>query len=114
MNKGRMEATVIKVLTLLAAKDYVQLAEFGGGKRMAASDIRRAMAGYPFEASVPSGSIAEFLDIVEVRGSFPRRWSVCCPVWTKEEGRSDLTVEMTVTETEGELYAIELDGIHVL
>ena len=35
------------------------------------------------------------------------------PLWTKEEGRSDLSIEVTVIkETSG--FKIELDDIHVL
>jgi hypothetical protein len=35
------------------------------------------------------------------------------PLWTKEEGRSDLTLELTVTMGANDTQ-IELDDIHVL
>jgi len=34
-------------------------------------------------------------------------------LWTAEEGRSDLSLELTITES-GNGYLIEVDDIHVL
>ena len=34
-------------------------------------------------------------------------------LWTAEEGRSDLTLELTLTDSRGEIYQIEIDDIHV-
>jgi hypothetical protein len=47
-----------------------------------------------------------------VRGSNPKRWSVRFDLWTADEGRSDLTLELTVEETDP--LKIELDDLHVL
>jgi hypothetical protein len=44
----------------------------------------------------------------------PKCWSVNLPLWTKEEGRSDLTLQMHFTESDGALYAVEIDDLHVL
>jgi hypothetical protein len=53
------------------------------------------------------------MNVVEIKNAKPNRWSIAMPLWSKEEGRSDLTVEITVIEREGgEL--VELDDIHVL
>lgn len=41
-------------------------------------------------------------------------WSVYASVFTKEEGRSDLTLEVTLTETGGPLCDVEIVGLHVL
>jgi hypothetical protein len=35
------------------------------------------------------------------------------PLWTREEGRSDLSVEITLIAQNGD-FRIELDDIHVL
>ena len=35
------------------------------------------------------------------------------PLWTQEEGRSDLTVGMTIIEQQNN-FVVELDDIHVL
>lgn len=52
-------------------------------------------------------------DIVEVRGAVPPTWSVVVPVYTREEGRSDLSVELTIVELNGERYGVALDNIRV-
>lgn len=46
-------------------------------------------------------------------GARPGQWWVVLPLWTREEGRSDLSLEATVTESSGEVSVV-IDGIHVL
>ena len=53
------------------------------------------------------------LDVIEVEDSVPKQWSVRADLWTKEEGRSDLTLELTLLSDGGGLVA-EIDNIHVL
>lgn len=40
-------------------------------------------------------------------------WWVVVPLWTEEEGRSDLSLEATIRERSGGI-SIEIDNIHVL
>lgn len=35
------------------------------------------------------------------------------PLWTREEGRSDLTLSVTAIK-QGETYTVEVDDLHVL
>jgi hypothetical protein len=63
---------------------------------------------------MPAAPIEELLDIVEVEGSSLKSWSVNLPLWTNEEGRSDLTLEMRFTESEAAIYTVEIDDLHVL
>jgi hypothetical protein len=46
---------------------------------------------------MPSDSEMIF-DVIEVEGRIPRQFSVDAPVFTLEEGRSDLTARMTVLD----------------
>jgi hypothetical protein len=43
----------------------------------------------------------------------PGTWWVEVPLWTAEEGRSDLSLEATIAEDDGR-FMIQIDGIHVL
>ncbi|WP_422652961.1 DUF7668 domain-containing protein [Archangium sp.] len=43
---------------------------------------------------------------VHVTGASP-------PLWTREEGRSDLTLSVTAIK-QGETYTVEVDDLHVL
>jgi hypothetical protein len=62
---------------------------------------------------VPPGDAIPNLDVVKVTNADPERWSVDIPLWSKEEGRSDLTLEVTMIESGQELMHVEIDGIHV-
>jgi hypothetical protein len=53
------------------------------------------------------------MNAVEVKNAQPKKWSIAMPLWTHEEGRSDLTMEMTIIE-KANGFAIELDDLHVL
>ena len=43
----------------------------------------------------------------------PGQWWVVVPLWTREEGMSDLSLEATVSESPGGVVVV-IDGIHVL
>jgi hypothetical protein len=53
------------------------------------------------------------LDVVPVRRAEPPAWSVETPLWTVEEGRSDLTLQLTVRVAPAGGFQVEVDGIHV-
>ncbi len=54
------------------------------------------------------------VDVVPVSGSDPQRWSVVIPLWTREEGRSDLSLEIIVEDSPAQRYPVEVDDLHVL
>lgn len=83
------------------------------GVRLPAVQIETAVKQYGRTLVQPPSEAYELMDVVEVHGAKPNRWSIVMPLWTKEEGRSDLSIEVTVIkETSG--FKIELDDIHVL
>jgi hypothetical protein len=41
-------------------------------------------------------------------------WSVRFDLWTVEEGRSDLSIEMTLIDRGDRDLAVEIDNVHVL
>ena len=43
----------------------------------------------------------------------PGEWWAVVPLWTREEGMSDLSMEATITEASGEVKVV-IDDIHVL
>jgi hypothetical protein len=42
------------------------------------------------------------------------RWAVDIPIFTKEEGQSDLTLTVTMTESGGPFCEVVIDDLHVL
>jgi hypothetical protein len=109
----RLREPVARVLGLLAQKKYAELARLTNEVRLSAPAIAQAVADYGRTLVEPPDDAFNLLDAVQVRGAQPPRWSITMPVWTKEEGRSDLSVELTVTDC-GNGFSIELDDLHVL
>jgi hypothetical protein len=63
---------------------------------------------------MPDDSVFESLDVIEVSNSNPKTFSVNINLLSVEEGRSDLTLETHMSESNGELMDVEIDDIHVL
>lgn len=113
MDLSRLRPVVERDVRLLVDGNYEALVRLTAGIRMDAVTIRRAIEGYgrdliPF----PDEGFNE-LDVIEVESTKPRRWSVRCPLRTRQEGRSDLTLELTIIR-EATGFKVELDDIHVL
>ena len=102
-----------EVVALLARGEYTALERRTGGARLSATELREAVQAYGRRIVVPPLEATPPLDVVAVAGSRPPAWSVVVPVWTAEEGRSDLSLELTVREADGS-YAVEVDDLHAL
>jgi hypothetical protein len=109
----RPHSPVRRVLQMLANGAYEAPAELTNGERLSADEIRQSIADYGRKVATPPEDAYEHIDAIEIRGSHPRSWSARVPLWTEEEGRSDLTPEMTITELATDVR-IETDDIHVL
>jgi hypothetical protein len=82
--------------------------------RVSPAQMRAAVEQYGRSlVPMPSGAGA-LIDYVAVRSSNPCTWSVVCPLFTAEEGRSDLSLELHLTQSSGASYTIEIDDLHVL
>lgn len=103
-----------EVAQLLARGDFDAVEAVTKGRRLSAQDLRAAVESYGRKLVVPSSGHFEPSSVVEVAGSDPRRWSVDVELWTAEEGRSDLTLELTLSETANGSLDIEIDDLHVL
>lgn len=86
--------------------------EITDGKRLSSKEIECAisdrgcrLAPYPEDID---------LDVIEVTDGNPPQWSVSAPVYTEQEGLSDLSVEPTVIEDGHSNYKVEFDDLHVL
>lgn len=114
MDKEKLIHTVGMILNLLAESKYSELSELCIGNDIQAEDIERAVSDYPYKPIYPKSEINDLLNIIEVEDSNPREWSVYCDLWTEEEGRSDLNLQISLIESPGEFYQFQIDGIHVL
>ena len=108
-----LKEPVRQVIALLVAGKYAELETVTHGIRLKAKDMATAVAEYGKKLIQPPDDGFGLMNVVEVKNGCQRRWSIAMPLWTQEEGRSDLTLEMTVIEQQND-FAIELDDLHVL
>ena len=107
-----IEKTVRTLYSLLLNRQYQQIEKMTEGIRLNSQEIEGAISDYGRNMA-PYPEHVEF-DLIEITGSNPKSWSVVAPVYTMEEGLSDLSLEMTLTQIDADLLKVELDNIHVL
>ena len=106
--------TAMAVLKCVAVQDFDGLLKVAPRSRLSAAEIKKVVADYGRRPVLPGRPIEELMGVVEVRDSRPKSWSVNLPLWTEEEGRSDLTLEMRFTDSDTDTYSIEIEDLHVL
>jgi hypothetical protein len=102
-----------KVVSMLVVGDYRGVARLTNDRRLSAAEIQNAIKEYGRTLKMPSDQEAADFDAVLVEGSDPPRWHVRVDLWTVEEGRSDLSVLMWISEGSPN-QDVELLDIHVL
>jgi hypothetical protein len=113
MSTESLEPLVRALINRLANGEYDALLDQCSTSRLTADDIRQVIEDYGRTFVEPPPSVYNNLDAVAVRGAKQPTWSVRAPLWSKEEGRSDLTLEVTVIH-DGDRWRVELDDLHVL
>lgn len=96
----------------LAGGNHASIEADGRIGRLTQVELKRAIAEYG-RTLVPLPS--DGLDTADVYPSdrAPREFAVDLPLWTVEEGRSDLTLSLTVVESD-DGAAVAIDDLHVL
>jgi hypothetical protein len=82
------------------------------GIRLSANEIRTAIYEYGCTLILPPLSEYKTLDIIRIKDAAASSWSVRMNLWTQEEGKSDLSIELTIKEKDG-IAVVEFDDIHV-
>ncbi|HCN30298.1 MAG TPA: hypothetical protein DIT64_16465 [Verrucomicrobiales bacterium] len=98
---------------MLVERNYTELEQLSGGVRLSAQAIERAVSQYGRTLCRLPAERWRYLDVVEITGVVPARFSVRVDLWTVEEGRSDLSLELTLIDY-GKHLAVEIDDLHVL
>lgn len=109
----RLKQSVRQVIEHLVAGKYAELETLTAGQRLTAHEIAKAISDYGRKLVSPPDDAFGLMDVVEVRNAQPPQWSVTMPLWTREEGRSDLSIGVTLIADE-KGFRVELDDIHVL
>lgn len=105
---------VAGLVALMSAGDFDEVLRRAPDSRVNAAQLRKAVNDYGRILVPLPAEGYELIDYVEVLGSSPLQWSVVVPLFTQEEGRSDLSLEMSIFGQANGGYNVEVDDIHVL
>jgi hypothetical protein len=97
---------------LLVLGRYQDLERLSGGVRLSAQELAKAVADYGRTLVMPP-DIGPSPDYVPITGTHPPAWSVWIPLFTREEGRSDLTLQITLVQNPSGSYKVEIDNLRV-
>ena len=97
---------------LLVERRYQELERITQGVRLTAQESQAAIEHYGATLVFPPEDGIEQIDVVEVSSPQQSAWSVSCPLWTKEEGRSALSIELTIILTPTGTK-VEIDNVRV-
>ena len=101
------------LIKLLVDGQYDQIESLTKSVRLPADQMKSAINQYGRKLVEPPREAYKLMDVVEVQTAKPERWSITMPLWTEEEGRSDLTIELTLIKSNG-AFTVELDDLRVL
>jgi len=101
-------------VALLAAGNFEDALRRPPSSRVTPEQLRCAVNAYGRSLIALPAEGYELIDYVEVLGSNPTEWSVVVSLFTQEEGRSDLSLELSMFEGAAGGHRVEIDGIHVL
>ena len=108
-----IEVAVRVVVDLLVRGEYETIERMTEGARMSASEIGEAVSEYGRTLVPPDPAWWPLVEITPVAVE-RAKFHVAAPLWTLEEGRSDLTLELWLTEFAPELYRATLLDMHAL
>jgi hypothetical protein len=112
--EAKIRGSVERVYELLVDGRYAELAMLTGGIRLSADEISVAVSDYRYALKPWPADQSMSVDAVEVTQSTPRAWSVRADAFTAEEGRSDLSLELTVIESQSGEWAVQLESYRLI
>lgn len=109
-----MITAVRVVVGMLVAGEYDALASMTRGVRLSSDALETAVKRYGRTLRMPPDDAFSELDVVEVSESATPTYTVTFDLWTAEEGRSDLSLELLLRDAYSGAFEIEVTDLHVL
>ncbi|GAA0255243.1 hypothetical protein GCM10009527_059020 [Actinomadura nitritigenes] len=102
------------VVGLLVRGEYEELETLTEARRLTAAEIAAAVARHGRDLISPPDAAFREVDAVAVphEPADEHAFHVEFPLWTAQDGLSDLTLGLTVTEVMDGVWTVELDGVH--
>jgi hypothetical protein len=91
---------------------FDQLEWDGRSGRLSSQELKKALKAYGRTVITLSDEAFDFVDLYPIKGQ-KSIWAVDVPLWTAEEGRSGLTLSLTVSESQDGVRW-EIDDLYVL
>jgi len=110
----KLKATIQHVVTLLVEQDYAALEQLSNGVRLTAAELEVAIQEYGGTLILLPEVALDKVDVYEVERSDSQEWAVDVDLYTQADGRSDLTLQLTLRESNAPLYTVGIDDLHVL
>ena len=111
---SQIRTAVSMVVNLLVRGEYEALESMTRGRMLSADLLRRAVEDYGHRLVTPPDSAWEQLDVVEARDIEPTTFLIDFPLWTEDEGMSDLFLQLRLVEAYPSAFETEITGLHVL
>ncbi|MFI6678213.1 hypothetical protein [Kribbella sp. NPDC050469] len=105
--------TVRIVVDLLVRQEYDVIEAMTRGHRLSAEDIQTAIERYGRTLIAPPEDGWNAVEIYRVESSSAPRFSVDVPLWSREEGLSELTLSLTLLEFAPGLFETQVDDLRV-
>jgi hypothetical protein len=102
------------VIDLLVRGEFETVEQLTAGRHLTGSELDQAVRDYGRTLSAPGDGWWDLVEVTPVTRPGPPDLHIAAPLWTHEEGRSDLTLELHLTETTPAAYDIEILNLHVL
>lgn len=105
--------TVRIVVDLLVRQEYDVIEAMTRGHRLSAEDIQRAVEQYGRTLIAPPEDGWNAVEVDRIEPSSVPTFSIDVPLWSREEGRSDLTLSLTLVEFAPGLFETQIDDLRV-
>ncbi|NPV19950.1 DUF7668 domain-containing protein [Bradyrhizobium aeschynomenes] len=112
---SRVIELVEQVMAWLVSGNFAAIERRSRGVRLSADMMRQAIADYGRTLITPPSEAFATMDVIRVADADRPAWSIRFDLWTKEEGRSDLSLECRIVDRcDGHALDLAVDDIHVL
>lgn len=100
-----------RIITLLVNKEYEELTNEIDCQNLSSDDILNIIEDFGETLIIPNPKDLEQLNIIDIDEN---EWAIDFDLWTKESGKSDLTIQLTIKRNSDNSLDTKLDDIHVL
>ena len=105
-------APIRALVDMLVKGRFDQLERDGRSGRLSSHELKEALQGYGRTIIALPDEAFHLVDVYPIKGQ-NTTWAVDVPLWTAEEGRSDLTLSLTVSDSQDGVQ-LAIDDLHTL